>query len=66
MLERIERELLKTVPDADCPIPEDVAVAVFQKILDADGNLQHDLNYGFADEASLWQDFRYDTILTIV
>ena len=66
MLERIERELLKTVPDADCPIPEDVAVAVFQNILDTDGNLQHDLNYGLADEESLWQDFRYDTILTIV
>ena len=44
MLERIERELLKTVPDADCPLPEDVAVDVFQNILDTAGNLQHDLN----------------------
>tara|TARA_R110000824_G_scaffold29007_1_gene97027 strand:+ start:416 stop:616 length:201 start_codon:yes stop_codon:yes gene_type:complete len=66
MLERIERELLKTVPDVDCEIPEDVAAAVFQNVLDADGNLQHDLNYGLTDEESLWQDFRYDTILTIV
>ena len=66
MLERIERELLKTDPDVDCEIPEAVAVAVFRNILDTDGNLQHDLNYGFADEESLWQDFRYDTILTIV
>ena len=66
MLHKMEQELLKTVPDVDCPISEDVAAAVFRNILHTDGNLQQARDHGETDEESLWQDFRYDTILTIV
>jgi hypothetical protein len=47
-------------------VSEEKAFEVFMNCLSQDGLTQHEINYGFADEETLWDDFCNDTELHLV
>ena len=63
---RIDSLILATIPDIRTPVSEDDAWDAFKAVVDADGYLQHLLEYELADEDALFQDYLQDTDLNIV
>jgi hypothetical protein len=66
MNDRIDSLILSTIADISTPVSEDDAWDAFKTVVDADGHLQHMLEYELADEESLFEDFLQDTNLNIV
>jgi len=65
MNDRIESILLATIENAETPVSEDEAWDAFKSVADADGHLQHLLEYELMDEDQLFEDFLHDTNLNI-
>jgi len=47
-------------------VSEEKAFEIFHQCISQDGLTQHEINYGFADEETLWDDFCNDTELHLV
>jgi len=63
---RIESILLATIKDIATPVSEDDAWDAFKSVIDADGYVQHQIEYELIDEEILFEDFLQDTVLNIV